>query len=64
MFTEKYTTNEKIAEEIKVVEKAEDRTEDKKTIITNDAFAVGEVIEQSIFLMMGSIQASIRGMVK
>jgi hypothetical protein len=46
-FNGRYTTNEKITEDAKL--EAKDQTEKGKTIITNDAYAVGEVVEQLMF---------------
>jgi hypothetical protein len=46
-FNGRYTTNEKITEDQKKPEK--EQIEKGKTIITNEAYAVGEVVEQLMF---------------
>ena len=45
-FVSKYTTNEKVTEDLKKPEK--DQTERGKTILSNDAFALGETLIQLI----------------
>jgi len=44
-FKEKYTTNEKIDTEAKDAE-VKEKKEKTKTILSNDAYAVGEMVEQ------------------
>lgn len=58
-FKERYTTNEKIQTD-KTLEVKDQTGEDKKTIISNDAYAVGETMEQ----FTNCIMATLRGMVK
>ena len=62
-FKDKYTTNEKINIEEKD-EKVKEKVEKSKTILSNDAYAMGEVFEKSIELMGKQIAAVMRGMVK
>lgn len=40
VFSEKYTTQEKISKDI-----SKDKEESKKTVLTNDAFALGKQLE-------------------
>lgn len=60
---ERYTTNEKIQAD--QVLKEEERTgEDKKAIISNDAYAMAEIMEQSILLMSTNLQKAFRSLAK
>ncbi len=53
-----YTTNEKIEAEKALPEK--DQTEKGKTIISNDAFAVGSVVEQLQVGILGMMRSLIK----
>jgi len=48
VISDKYTTNEKIDAEA-VDEEIKDKIEPTKTILSNDAYAVGEMVEQLTF---------------
>lgn len=47
-YNDKYTTAEKIAKEAED-ESVKDKIESAKTILSNDAYALGEVVEQLTF---------------
>jgi hypothetical protein len=56
-FTGRYTTNEKITEDQKKPEK--EQTEKGKTILSNDAYAISELVEQLTFKL-----ESLRGLLR
>jgi hypothetical protein len=59
-FKDKWTTNEKINIEAADKEK-EEKIETKKTILSNDAYAVGEVVELLSKELKGTLE-SLRGL--